>query len=382
MDAPPHTRLRELGTAPLPPATPPPPALRTVGVEEELLLVDPRSGRVRPVAGAALAADTAAGAPALTPELQQEQVETATPPRTSMNDLDADLRALRDRAQAAALSAGVLAVPLATSPLPARPSLSPGVRYRAISDRFGVTCAQQLTCGCHVHVAVDCPEEGVAVLDRIRCWLPVLTALATNSPFADGRDTGYAGYRTQAWGRWPTTGPADLHGSAERYHARIQQLLDTGVLLDAGMFYADARLSHRYPTVEVRVADVCLDPADTVLIAALTRALVATAATAWRDRQDPPDVETAVLRLAAWRASRSGVEGELLHPVTARPVPAAAAVQALLEHVGPAVAAAGDTGLVERRVEHVLGRGTGATWQRAVAARTGDLAQVVLRSAC
>ncbi|GIG38223.1 carboxylate-amine ligase [Cellulomonas pakistanensis] len=380
MDAPPSTIPAPTGTA-APHRAATPPALRTVGVEEELLLVDPRTGRVRPVAATALAADAALGAPALTPELQQEQVETATPPRASMADVDADLRALRDRAQAAARAAGVLAVPLATSPLPARPSLSPGDRYRAISDSFGVTCAQQLTCGCHVHVAVDSPDEGVAVLDRIRSWLPLLTAVATNSPFADGQDTGYAGYRTQAWGRWPATGPVDLYGSVERYHARVQQLLDTGVLLDAGMFYADARLSHRYPTVEVRVADVCLDPADTVLVAALARALVVTAADEWRAGEPPLPTETAVLRLAAWRASRDGVEGDLLHPVTGRPVAAPLAVQALLDHVGPALAAAGDAALVERRLEHVLARGTGATWQRAVAAATGDLAEVVLRSA-
>lgn len=381
MDAQPRL-LSHAEPPPQPQGGTPPTAVRTVGVEEELLLVDPRTGRVSPVAGAALAADTATGAPALTSELQQEQVETATPPRTSMADIDGDLRALRDRAQAAARAAGVLAVPLATSPLPARPSLSPGERYRAISDRFGVTCAQQLTCGCHVHVAVASAAEGVAVLDRIRCWLPILTALATNSPFVDGQDTGYAGYRTQAWGRWPTTGPADLYGTEQGYHHRVQQFLDTGVLLDAGMFYADARLSHRYPTVEIRVADVCLDPTDTVLLAALSRALVDTAAAESRDRRGPLAVDTAVLRLAAWRASRSGVEAELLHPVTARPVPAALAVQALLDHVGPALAATGDAALVERRLEHVLGRGTGATWQRSVAARTGDLVQVVLRSAC
>ncbi|WP_346774629.1 glutamate--cysteine ligase [Cellulomonas sp. IC4_254] len=358
-----------------------PPAVRTVGVEEELLLVDPRTGRARPGARAALAADGRSGAPALTPELQQEQVETATPPRTAMSDVEADLHALRDRARRAARAAGALAVPLATSPLPTQPSLSPGTRYRAISDGFGLTCAQQLTCGCHVHVAVASREEGVAVLDRIRCWLPVLTALATNSPFFEGRDTGYAGYRTQAWGRWPGTGPADVYGSVERYDGLLQQMLGTGVLLDAGMLYADARLSERYPTVEIRVADVCLDPADTVLITALSRALVETAAEEWRHERPPLATETAVLRLAAWRASRSGVESDLLHPETARPVPARFAVEALLEHVAGALVASGDAVRVERRAEHVLERGTGATWQRAVAAETGDLAHVVLRSA-
>ncbi|VTR75831.1 glutamate--cysteine ligase [Cellulomonas hominis] len=364
-------------------ATAPPPALRTVGVEEELLLVDPRTGRAAPVAGAVLAAagESDGGIPVLTSELQQEQVETATPPRTAMADIEEDLIDLRARAASAAAQAGALVAALATSPLPVHPSLTPTERYVAIQDRFGVTCAQQLTCGCHVHVAVESPDEGVAVLDRIRPWLPVLSALAVNSPFFDGQDTGYAGYRTQAWGRWPTTGPADLYGSVDGYRARLRRFLDTGVLLDEGMFYGDARLSHRYPTIEVRVADVCLDPADTVLVAALTRALVDTAAREWRAGIPAADVDTSVLRLAAWRASRSGVEGELLHPRDGRPVPAAVAVETLLEHVATALAWSGDEAPVERRLERVLARGTGATWQRAEAARTGDLAEMVRRAA-
>ncbi len=68
-------------------------------------------------------------------------------------------------------------------------------------DRFGLTAREQLTCGCHVHVAVESDEERVAVLDRIRVWLPVLTALSANSPFWNGEDTGYASFRSQAWNR-------------------------------------------------------------------------------------------------------------------------------------------------------------------------------------
>ncbi|MEN1974422.1 carboxylate-amine ligase [Cellulomonas sp. P4] len=356
-------------------------AVRTVGVEEELLLVDPRSGRAVPVAPAvlALAAD-AAGAPLLTSELQQEQVETATPPRTALGAVEDDLRLLRACAGRAARAAGVLAVPLATAPLPGRPSLTHDARYEAIRDRFALTCLQQLTCGCHVHVAVRSAREGVAVLDRVRVWLPVVAALAANSPFADGEDTGYAGYRTQVWWRWPTTGPADLYGSVAAYRERLRRYLDSGVLLDAGMLYADARLSHRYPTVEVRVADVCRDVEDAVLVAALARGLVDTAAREWRAGLPAPAVDTGLLRLAAWRASRSGVSGELLHPLSGLPVPAGSAVAALLAHVAPALEATGDRAVAERRAEQVLARGTGATWQREEAARAG-LAGMVRRAA-
>ncbi|WP_143665942.1 YbdK family carboxylate-amine ligase, partial [Streptomyces griseus] len=177
---------------------------------------------------------------------------------------------------------------------------------------------EQLTCGCHVHVSVASDEEGVAVLDRMRRWLPVLLALSANSPYWQGRDSGYSSYRSQVWGRWPSAGPVDVHGSAEAYHDRVRSLVGTGALRDEGMIYFDARLSHRYPTVEVRIADVCLDPADTVLLATLVRGLVDTAAREWRAGEPPPDIDTSLLRVATWRAGRSGLEGRLVHPRTLR----------------------------------------------------------------
>ena len=148
-------------------------------------------------------------------------------------------------------------------------------------ERFGLTTAEQLTCGCHVHVEVADDAEGVGVLDRIRVWLPPLLALSVNSPFWQGEDTGYASFRSQAWSRWPSAGPAPFWGSPAAYHREIDRMVSSGVLLDRHMAYFDARLSDRYPTVEVRVADVCLDLADTILIAGLVRALVETAAAEW-----------------------------------------------------------------------------------------------------
>ncbi|NNH05978.1 glutamate--cysteine ligase [Cellulomonas fimi] len=388
--------------------------LRSVGVEEELLLVDPGTGRtvaasvavtggppdevaVSVPAGISAAASSALTSAAvdasvtaasddavgprvvlpLTTELQQEQVETATPPRTRMADLAADLRALRRCADDAARTVGARVAALATYPLTVTPVLTPSPRYRAIRDQMGLTCAEQLTCGCHVHVAVESDDEGVAVLDRLRPWLPLLTAVAANSPYWQGADTGYAGYRTQAWNRWPGTGPADPFGSAAAYHAVVAELLATGTVLDEGMVYFDARLSRHYPTVEVRVADVCLDVDDAVLVAALTRGLVETCVDRWRAGEPAPGDPTSVLRMAAWRASRSGTTGDLVHPRTHRLVPAAEALACLLEHVGPALGASGDLGLVEQGIERVLARGTGAARQREVAAASGRLEGVV-----
>jgi glutamate---cysteine ligase / carboxylate-amine ligase len=130
------------------------------------------------------------------------------------------------------------------------------------------------------------------------------------------------------------------------------------------MLYLDARLSRSYPTVEIRVADVCLHPDDTVLIAALCRALVDTAAREWSSGVPPIPVPAAVLRLAAWRASRSGTTGELLDPVTASARPAVAVLEQFLNHVRSALAQNGDEEHTEVLLNRLLRRGTGAQQQR------------------
>jgi carboxylate-amine ligase len=380
-----------------------------VGIEEELLLVDPTTGELVPVGPVVVAHDVRAAAPPrdgarseagvlqrdardtqdddgasgtpLETELQMQQVETATPPRMLLTELVDDVRALRRRADASAQEVGARIVALGTSPRPGVPVLTPVTRYRAMAQLMGVTAAEQLTCGCHVHVGIESEEEGVAVLDRIRPWLAVLTALSTNSPFWNGSDTGYAGYRTQVFQRFPTTGPTERFGTPAAYHRLVDDLMATGALLDEGMVYFDARLSRSYPTVEVRVADVCLEPEDAVLVAALSRALVETSAAQWRAGEAADDVPASLLRMASWRASRSGLRSELVHPLHRRAAPAAEVVQALLDHVGPALAVGGDLPWVEEHLETVLRRGTGADRQRRVAAGTGDDLTAVVRDA-
>ena len=136
--------------------------------------------------------------------------------------------------------------------------------------------------------------------------------MSANSPFYDGHDTGYASYRSQMWMRWPSAGPTDTFGTPDAYHELVRSMVESGVLLDDGMIYFDARLSRRFPTVEIRVADVCVDVEDTLVVAALCRALVETAA-AEAARGDPvPQMSTSLLRLAGWRAGHDGVGGVLV----------------------------------------------------------------------
>ncbi|MFD5329622.1 glutamate--cysteine ligase [Streptomyces sp. NPDC127092] len=352
--------------------------LRTFGVEEELLLVDPGTGIPQPLSGtvteiAGWHADVLRRSDRAEPakaELFCEMLEIGTRPCVTSAELDEQLRQARIAAAAAAKEAGAAVAALATAPVRFDPLLNPADRYRRIEDRFARLVDDKLTCACHVHVHLTSAEEGVGVLDRIRPWLAPLLALSANSPYWQGRDTGYASWRHQLWSRWPMAGPSELYGDVEAYEETTRAMLASEVLVDDHMVYFDARLSRRYPTVEIRVGDVCQHVEDGLLLAVLVRALVETEARAWRAGLDADPVPTAVLRLAAWRASRHGLGDALLHPLTWQPAPAAEVLEALLDHVGPALDAAGDRDLAERGVAQLLARGTGADLQRA--AHDGD----------
>jgi carboxylate-amine ligase len=352
--------------------------VRTVGVEEEFLLVD--SGGVPQPLGevvvAVVRARQGAGSTGeIEHELQLEQAEVGTPPTEDMGELGAYLlERRRVLARAAADRGGGLAA-LGTSPLPVSPTPTPDERYQRIMREYGLTAYEQLTCGCHVHVGIGSRAEGVVVLNGLGPWLPVLAAIGANSPFWQGEDTGYASYRRMVWDRWPGAGEVEPFADEAEYDAAVAALVRTGILLDDAMVYFGARLSAKYPTVEVRVADVQPESADAALQAALVRALVDTAASPPPGAVARPRVE--LLRGAAWRAARSGLAGDLVDVVRATAVPALDMVQRLVDHVRPALRANGDLDAVESSLQRLVARGTGADLQRASYGRRGLLSDVV-----
>jgi len=360
-------------------------AMRTVGVEEELLLVDVHTGKPRSVAGQVIAATNADSGPAageggVEAELQRYMVETQSAVASELADVEDELRKWRRVVASAAREAGAGVAAIATAPVAGTGLISPAPRYQQMADRFGPTAQEVLTCGCHVHVSVESDEEGIAAIDRIRVWLPVILAMSANSPFYEGRDSGYASYRSQLWMRWPSAGPTDTFGSAEAYHELVRSMVESGVLLDDGMIYFDARLSRRYPTVEIRVADVCIDLEDTLLVAALCRALVETAA-AETARGDPvPQMPTSLLRLAVWRAGHDGVGGVLLDPLSGRPRPWIEVMRDLVSHVRDSLEGLGDIERVEVGIDRLARVGSGATAQRRTFSKTGQLVDVVIEA--
>jgi carboxylate-amine ligase len=368
--------------------------MRTFGVEEELLIVDPETGMLLALADVMLPIlvppkqDAALILPGQQPvhddadfsyELKLEQIETQTRPCLDYPGLLRQLRQGRGLADRAARAHGGRVAALATSPQGAATHLTPKQRYMTMQQRFGLTVRNQLTCGLHVHTFVESPEEGVAVMDRIRDKLAVLIALSANSPYWNGAETGFESYRTQAWNRWPGSGPTMIFGSLPVYRRVVTRLVESGVLMDEGMVYFDARLARQHPTVEVRVADVCLRAEDAALIAVIVRALVESASREWNDGVDPAPVPTLLLRMAAWQASNCGLSGELLDFGTFTPAPAADVVWALVDFVAPVLAEQGELDLVREGVGRILSEGNGSQLQREPF-HAGGLAAVVKRA--
>lgn len=269
-------------------------ASRTVGVEEELLVVDPSTSTVTSRAREVLrqhddhAPRSSRAVDDLDGELFRHQLEIRTDPVTGIDDLVEQVLAARRTAGEAAAARGLGIAASGTVPLGVEdPRVSPSDRYRAMLETFGEVARLGTTCGMHVHVAVTSPEEGVACLDRVAPWLPVLLAMSANSPFSAGADTGYASWRTQMWSAWPSAGPTERFGTLQGYERTRDRLLASGAAADRAMIYWDARLSERWPTLEVRVLDVVTDPEDAGLLAALVRALVETSAAQWAAGEPP-----------------------------------------------------------------------------------------------
>jgi carboxylate-amine ligase len=310
-------------------------------------------------------------------ELFLHQIESQTPPTVDLAEIAGHLRAGRRAMGEAARSAGAATVASGSAILVgAESQVTPRPRYRRIMAEYGELARSAIASAMHVHVDVADDDEGVRVLDGIAPWLPLLLALSANSPYARGRDTGHASWRYQTWSRWPSHGTGQPFGDLATYRAVTEELVAWGAGLDQGMVYFDARLARDYPTVEIRVADVCGDVDDAVVGAALSRGLVTMAAdplpgtspTPWRGD---------LLRAASWRASRYGLADRLVDPTDRRLVPARQAVESLVEHVRPALEDCGDLALVTDGIERIFTRGNGATQQRRAFERTGDLAAVV-----
>ncbi|MFF5448037.1 glutamate--cysteine ligase [Streptomyces sp. NPDC012888] len=352
----------------------------SMGVEEELLLVD-RSSR-RPVDRAPAVVATAAAA--LRDQVRTRffaaQLELCTKPVGDAAALRAELTRLRRGAATAAAEYGCRLVATGTPVVPpSRPfTVTASDRYRRMARKFAAIVGRYdgLVCGCHVHVGTADRAAALSLSNHMRPWLPGLQSLTGNSPFYLGRDTGFESWRFKEFARWPTVGPAPVLHEAQ-YEAYVGALVEDRILLDRRMVYWYARPSERVPTLSVRVPDVNADLDTVVLVAALVRGLAASLTADVEAGRPPPRVPEHLLRAAHELAAAEGLAGQGLDPLTGERLPARALVERLVARAAPGLEAAGELGLVEESLRRLWGEGSGASRQRAVLRRHGRLTAVV-----
>ncbi|MFD9372427.1 glutamate--cysteine ligase [Streptomyces sp. NPDC060020] len=352
----------------------------TMGVEEEFLLVDRRTGR--PVARGPRVLDAAV--PVLGEQAQTEffgaQVEVCTRPTPSLSALRTELALLRKVMGEAAAGEGCLLVATGTPVVPpGRPlTVTPGERYERMVARWPALAGgyDGMVCGCHIHVAVTGHAQALALANHMRPWLPTLQAMAANSPFSLGRESGWASHRSVEYARWPGVGPAPLLDEAG-YERLADHLVRSGTLLDRRMIYWHARPSEHVPTLEIRVCDVNADLDVVVLLTALVRGLATSLLPDIGNGRPPPALPGRCLQAAHALAAHRGLTGEGLDPARGVHVPALMLAERLLERAAPGLASTGDLDLAEELFDRLRRSGGGAARQRTAHLRRGRLTDVV-----
>ncbi|MBP2386008.1 carboxylate-amine ligase [Paeniglutamicibacter kerguelensis] len=304
-------------------------------------------------------------------ELLSCQTESATPICTNAKQALESLQGYRRALATGAESLGFRAVGIGTAPVvPEHPAtVADTPRYRDMAARAAGIVDDQYVNGLHVHVEVPDRAAGVRVLNSLRPWLPLFTAIGGNSPMWRGRDSGFASWRTIHYRRWSVQGIPPCFAGINDYDLRLKRMLATDVVLDCGHIAWAARLSDTYPTIEVRASDTQLEAKDSVLIALLIRAVVGA------ELEDPaqPDgvADPEMLDIALWKAARDGLGGELIDPGDGESRPAEEIVGVLMARIEPVLSRHGDLSFVERGLAGLFENGTGAQRLRRVHADVG-----------
>ncbi len=349
----------------------------TIGVEEEYQIVHPQTRELRPRAERILAQEAVGDN--VTPELYLSQIEIGTPICHTLADVRGELTRLRREVVRAALRDGSRIAAAGTHPFSHWEDqlITPKARYVGIWQDYQQLAREHLIFGCHVHVGVKDRELAIQVINRVRPHLHTLLALAANSPFWLGNDTGYASFRTEVWRRWPMSGTPQVLASRADYDSLVEELVATESVTDASKIYWDVRPALHFETVEFRVTDVCLTIDEAVMVAGLTRALARTCFE--HARRDAPfdHARPELLRAAKWRAARYGLDADLIDVEAKASAPAAEVIENFLGFLRPSLEAHGEWDEISALVRETVGRGNGASRQRAAYAQANSLEDVV-----
>ena len=311
----------------------------TVGIEEELMVLDPRSFDLAPRAHELLSA--LEDDPRFKPELVASQIELVTTPCATVGDAAGQLREGRRRLREGAAGEVALAGAGAHPFTPVAGVLNEAETYRHTREEYGWVARRQLVFGLHVHVRVPGAERAVAVYNGLRSYLPEVAGLAANAPFYAGEDTGLASIRPKVSEKLPRQGVPPALGSVEDLAQALAWGSRAGVLQGPRNWWWELRLHPFHGTVEVRVPDQQSTVEDTAAVAAVAQSLVAHLATRFDDGERWGSYPTWRIEENRWSACRHGLDGTFADLGTGEPRSARERVQELLAELEPTARALG-----------------------------------------
>jgi carboxylate-amine ligase len=340
----------------------------TIGVEEEYLLVDRQSRDVASDPPAEMLVECQKRvAGQVSPEFLRAQIEVGTTVCESLAAARAELAHLRRSVAEVAANYGLAPMAAATHPF-ARwqtQKTTDRERYTAIARDLQGPARRLVICGMHVHIGLEDPELRIDLLGQVAYFLPHLLALSTSSPFWHGEDTGLKSYRIAVFDEMPRTGLPELFESWSEFERHLRVLVQAGLIEDGSKLWWDIRPSIRFPTLEMRITDVCTRLDDGIAIAALYRCLLRMLWRLKRSNQRWRRYAAMLVNENRWRAQRYGIDEGLVDFGKGRIVP----YGDLLEEMIQLVAEDAEALDCRREVESardILKRGSSAHRQRAV----------------
>jgi carboxylate-amine ligase len=337
----------------------------TIGIEEEHLLVDRRTGvlAVEPPDALLAECETLAGGQ-INPEFLKCQIEIATRVCHTMGEARADLVRLRSAIADVAAKHGLAPIAASTHPFAkwSEQKHTDRERYDRLAKDLAGVARRLIICGLHVHVGIPDDDLRIDLMNQVSYFLPHLLALSASSPFWQGEETGLQSYRLSVFDSLPRTGLPERLETWGEYQRLVNRLTQAGLIEDATKLWWDIRPSARYPTLELRITDVCTRVDDGLSVAALYRCLLAALLRLKQKNQRWRIYANALIDENRWLAQRYGIAGRLVDFGKGEAVPYASLLEELIELTREEAVRLGCLAEIER-ARGILKRGTSAQRQ-------------------
>ena len=334
----------------------------SIGIEEEYLLVDPATGELveNPPPELMAEAEAALGGQ-VSPEFMQCQIEVGTRVCANIAEARDDLKRLRATVAGIARRHGLAPIAASTHPFANwdRQHHTHKERYEVLARDLQRVARRLLISGMHVHVGIDDDDLRIDLLGQVGYFLPHLLALSTSSPFWRGTDTGLKSYRIAVWDELPRTGLPEQLDSFGEYTRLVEAMVGAGLIGDATKIWWDVRPSARYPTLEMRITDLCTRLEDTICLAAIYTCILRMLYRLRRNNQRWRRYPAMLINENRWRAQRYGFDEGLVDFGLGRVVPYADLLEELLAYIEEDAQALGCRAEVEH-ARTILARGTSA----------------------